>query len=251
MSQAIAVVRTAWVWAFFVTWTAVMSVVALLMSVVTLGQVRRQLATWLAPVWARPLFWSAGIRLRFVGTEHLSSRSARVMVMNHSSTLDVLLVCALGPPGLAPLVKRELMYIPVMNLVFWALGGQFVDRGQSDAAVLSINRLGDAMRAENLTAVIAPEGTRSMDGTLQRFKLGAFHIAKNAGVDIVPLVIHGAHELMQPRAWLVYPGEVVAEVRAAVRIPQGQELREFADGLHDRYAEWLAAGPPAPSPATV
>ncbi len=237
-------IRTVWTWTFFVLWTGVMSVVALTASLLTLGMARHRLAGALAPIWARPLFFAAGITIRYQGLEHIADRKARVMVMNHASTLDVLLVCALGPPGLCPLVKKELMYIPVMNVVFWALGGQFVDRGNSEAAVQSAIRLGETMRREQLTAVVAPEGTRSLNGELQRFKLGAFHMAHTAGAEIVPLVIHGAHQLFKPREWTVRPGEVVAEIRQAVTIPQGADIREFASGMHDSYQGWLDKGPP-------
>ena len=90
-------------------------------------------------------------------------------------------------------------------------------------SVASITRP-DALRSGR-SVVIAPEGTRSRDGTLGPFKLGAFHMARQAGVPIVPLVIHNAQDALPYKGVVVRP----AEVKVTVLPPQRTDSWKLAD----------------------
>lgn len=236
------VFRTVRFWVFLVLWSAVVLVPLLVVSLLTGGLLKRVIVGWAAPLWARPVLWVGGVRLRFVGRDALTSRVPRVVVLNHASSLDLFAGASLGMPAAAPVGKIELWRTPLVGQVFALLGMVFVDRGDHDHAMRTLARLKEKILHKRLTVVFAPEGTRSRSGELGRFKLGAFVLAQQVGVPVVPVVLHNTWNLMHPGEWTLRPGEVVIDVKPPR--PIDGEPRAFADALRDDYARWLAEGPP-------
>lgn len=235
--------RTLWFWTFLVLWSAPCAVAVVLLNLVSLGLLRRYLVGWFAPWWGWPVLRAGGVRATVRGREHLSGRQGRVVVINHSSLLDVPLGALVAPVASTPIAKMELWRVPGLGQVLWLVGFVFIERQDHQQAIDTVRRVAERVREERLTVWFAPEGTRLTE--LGRFKLGAFRMARDAGVPIVPLVLHGAGDLMPPRAWRVRPGEIVLEIKPAREVPDDVELRIFANALHDDYARWLAEEPKA------
>ena len=115
-----------------------------------------------------------------------------------------------------------------------------VNRSRHDAAIASIEKAIEAMRAGQ-SFLIYPEGTRSPDGRLQEFKKGAVVMAIKAGVPIVPMVCSGAHRAMEKRSLKLRPGEILVEFLAPIDASQFTfEEREKLNGIvHDAMAAGL------------
>jgi HAD superfamily hydrolase (TIGR01490 family) len=152
----------------------------------------------------------AGVRLDVQGAEHLLTRPA-VFVFNHQSQLDVLVLAKLLRGGFTGVAKKELANAPGFGLAFRLADVAFVDRGDSAQARQALEPAVQKLR-EGISLVIAPEGTRSPTPTLGPFKKGAFHVAMQAGVPIVPIVIRNAGELMWRGASVIHPGTVHVQV---------------------------------------
>ncbi|MFH1469988.1 MAG: lysophospholipid acyltransferase family protein [Pseudomonadota bacterium] len=242
------VLRSLVFWAAVFGWTLVVLGLACVVSGLTLGLLRHRLINVFAPLYGRPLLWLAGIRMEVRGWEHLSTPSGRIIAFNHNSFLEVLLLSALNVPRYSWLGKRSFLYIPVMGVGMWLLGGHFIDRGHKKKAHASIQKLGEDLELHRLSAYVAPEGTRSRTGALQPFKMGLFHLALDTGAPIVPMVIYGVHDLLAPDDWKVSPGTVHIEIHPPIDTSgwTRESLREQADALHADYARWLAEGPGAP-----
>ena len=179
-----------------------------LLSIVTL---RHWARTWVAPaahVWARALLALCGVRVDYDNASTLRSRAARVVLINHPSTLDAVWAALVMPPAALPIGKREMIYYPGLNLAWWALRFGLIDRSNPEAARGTLAALVERVRCERLSILVAPEGTRSRDGSLQAFKKGAFHLALQAGVPICPVVAAGAHAIWPRHRWLPVPGVV-------------------------------------------
>lgn len=190
-----------------------------------------------APTWGRVVLRMVGVDLEIRGREHLRTTS-QVVICNHTSALDIPLFAALGPPGMIHLGKREIRWIPGFNLVWWVTRGVFVDRSNplnADAALAGVIA---SMNAGPRTVVLAPEGTRSRDGTVGRFRLGAWRVARATGSPIVPCVVRGARMCLPAGAWLVSPGPVTIDVMEPVVVDEG-DLGAQADTLRARYTAWL------------
>lgn len=138
----------------------------------------------------------AGVDLEVTGTEHLWSARPCVFVFNHQSKLDVALLMKLLRGGFTGVAKAEAASIPLWGAMFKLAGVAFVDRGNTRRAQEALEPAVRRIRDEGWSLAIAPEGTRSPTPRLGRFKKGAFHIALQAGVPMVPIVIHDAGEVM-------------------------------------------------------
>jgi HAD superfamily hydrolase (TIGR01490 family) len=152
----------------------------------------------------------AGVRLEVHGAEHLAARPA-VFLFNHQSQLDVLVLAKLLRGGFTGVAKKELANSPGFGLVFRLANVAFVDRQDSAQARRALEPAVQRLR-DGISLVIAPEGTRSATPALGPFKKGAFHVAMQARVPIVPIVIRNSGELMWRGATTIHAGTVQVAV---------------------------------------
>jgi 1-acyl-sn-glycerol-3-phosphate acyltransferase len=187
---------------------------------------------------------AAGVRVRVLGTERIPP-VACVFAANHTSALDGPAVVGAIPRRIAILLKESLFRFPVVGQAFRLAGFIPVERGH-DSAIASLEKATASLRAGR-SFLIYPEGTRSPDGRLQRFKKGAVVMAINAGAPIVPVACSGAHRLMKKRSLELHPGEIVVEFLAPIDASKfsRQTREELNRQVHDALA---AALPPEQRP---
>ena len=229
--------RSAWAWFVALTLAGLLTALMGLLIVPTLGWARRYVAGPALGLWGR---WSArlaGIELRITGAEKLRERKARVVLCNHSSALDMICIAALAPSSPTAVAKAELRWLPPINLSLWLIGTIFVERGTREQAVASLRRGAERVRREQLSLLVAPEGTRARDGRLGAFKTGSFHLAKQAQAEIVPVVIVGAHALCPPTGFLIEPGVIHIDVKDP--IAPGEDPRAQAREVEELYRSWV------------
>lgn len=195
--------------------------------------------------WGRLMMANIGVRVHVEPEvlQALSVRRARVVTFNHASTMDMFLMTYIWPPGGVAVVKRELLWIPVMGWMMMLLDFIPLNRGNKEKAAKMMAKSARRMRERELSVMIAPEGTRSPDGELQRFKLGAFNMAAQAQVPILPIVLHGVGQLW-PKWWQYSePGVVTIRMLPELAPPPDPEdaaaIRVMADQLRGRYAREL------------
>ncbi len=167
---------------------------------------RRSLTRWLARV-ALALF---GLRVTVSGMANLPADGC-VVVANHSSYLDGVLLQALLPPRFSFVVKREAASLPVAGFLMQRIGVEFVDRhshgGRQRGARRVIER---AQQGHSL--VFFPEGTFDETVGLKRFHSGAFTAAIRGGMPVVPTVIRGARRAMPSHTIIPRPGRIEFEI---------------------------------------
>jgi putative phosphoserine phosphatase/1-acylglycerol-3-phosphate O-acyltransferase len=120
------------------------------------------------------------------------------------------------------------------------MGTVYIDREHVGDPKIAMRPAVDAIRS-NRSVVVAPEGTRSNDGVLKRFKNGAFHIAQQAGVPIVPIVIHNAQDALPYKSLFVRPAEVKVTVLEPVATDdwEAEDVPAIARDMRARYLEVL------------
>ena len=144
---------------------------------------------------ARAFKWSmrytTDVRFEIIsGGEHLDGTRPAVLIGNHQSALDILLLGTIWPRYCSVTAKSSLKYLPFLGW-FMALSGTiFIDRANRDSAIQAFDRAAEEMRRARQSVFIFPEGTRSNASGpfLRGFKKGAFHLAVRAQVPIVPVV---------------------------------------------------------------
>ncbi|WP_199512565.1 HAD-IB family hydrolase [Nucisporomicrobium flavum] len=187
----------------------------------------------------------AGVKLNVIGEEKLTTRPA-VFIANHQSTLDALVLGALLRRDFTAVTKKEARFDPRMLVIGAVLDPAWIDRGTLAKAKESLDGVVRRLRA-GTSILVMPEGTRMPTPSLGRFKKGAFHIALQAGVPIVPIVLRNTGELAWRRSLVVNPGTVDVAVLDPVDTAGWtvEELDERIAGVRQRFADTLADWPGA------
>jgi putative phosphoserine phosphatase/1-acylglycerol-3-phosphate O-acyltransferase len=187
----------------------------------------------------------AGIDLRVVeGTEPLWGARPCVFVFNHQSKIDPILLMKLLRGGFTGVAKKEAANVPGFGQFFRLAGVAFIDRADTGTAREAMQPAVEKLRA-GTSLVIAPEGTRSPTPRLGAFKKGAFHLAMQAEVPMVPIVIRNAGEVMWRGAQTVRPGRVevvvLPPVDTAAWTPK--TVADHVDEVREQFVATLESWP--------
>lgn len=171
-------------------------------------------------IFARPALKILGVEVEYSGLtkSEIERHQPCVFVGNHQSGLDVITFGALGYDRTVAVGKKEIIYLPIFGQIFWACGGILIDRKRSADAIQRIARVGKVMRSRNVSIVMMPEGTRNKVGHgFLPFKKGAFRIAMEAQVPIVPIVCSSLQGVLDPETRMIRPGRI--KIRVLPPIP--------------------------------
>lgn len=153
-----------------------------------------------------------GLDLKVKGEENLWSHRPAVFVFNHQSKADVVIAARLLRRDLAGIGKKEIKKMPLIGKVLEWGGVVYIDRENSSSAIEAMTPLVDAMREDGKSVALAPEGTRTVSPRLAPFKKGAFHLAMQAGVPMVPIVIRNAGDVAPKGDFVFRPATVDVEI---------------------------------------
>jgi 1-acyl-sn-glycerol-3-phosphate acyltransferase len=163
---------------------------------------------------ARAFFAGAGMPIRLRGKEHLPEGQC-VVVANHASYLDGVVMTAALPPRFGFVIKREMNDVPVAGLLLRRIGSEFVERFNRHKGATDARRV-LRTAASGHSLVFFPEGTFTPEVGLGKFHTGAFAIAARAACPVVPAVILGTRRNMPATRILPRPGGI--EVRYGIPI---------------------------------
>lgn len=191
-----------------------------------------------ATSWSRLILKTTGVRVTISGLEHLDPSASYVFASNHQSIYDIPIVFASIPAQLRIVAKDSLGRIPFLGWHLRRTGHVLVDRQRPGAGIMKkMARL--VGRRQSL--IVFPEGTRSADGTVARFKGGVFLLAIDAGVPVVPVSIANSRAVMQKGRLMVCPGDVTLTVHAPMAT--AGITREQARAFAERVREVVRSGP--------
>src|SRR5690606_3644968 len=182
---------------------------------------------------ARLFFHAAGIPVEVTGLERLPA-GPYVLLANHGSYLDGILLVGALPRQHAFVAKNEFLDYAISRLFLSAIGSLYVERFDAARGVQDVRRFTEHARAGERLAIF-PEGTFTRQSGLRPFLMGAFVIAAEAGIPVVPVTISGAREILRDGSWFPARGRVRIAIGEAIR-PQGSgweaavRLREQARG---------------------
>jgi 1-acyl-sn-glycerol-3-phosphate acyltransferase len=195
--------------------------------------------------WARRNVAIGGYRFLVDGP---APRGGAVVVSNHRSWFDVEVLFAVVPPPVRFVARTGILGVPVVGAVLERGGHIVVDRDRSaknDAALARAARLA----REGFRISFFPEGTRSKDGRIGPFRGGAFRVAAEAGVPIVPLVLAGTHGAFERIGGPIRPATVAARFLPHRKVTPAQAGDpEWRESLRVEMAECLAAIAPGTGP---
>src|SRR5579863_5509166 len=193
---------------------------------------------------ARAFLLLGGLPLRVRGPENLPPGQC-VVVCNHASYIDGVVLTAALPPQFGFVIKREMAHVPLAGALLKRLGSQFVERFDRHRSAADARRVLRSA-SQGASVVFFPEGTFTRTPGLLKFHLGAFVTAVRAGCPLVPAVVRGTRRALPPsRAWPV-PGRLELQILPAIAAAAGAPDEHAAPRLREaaRHAMLAALGEP-------
>jgi 1-acyl-sn-glycerol-3-phosphate acyltransferase len=166
--------------------------------------------------WAWMLIFCTGCHLKVTGRENVPRKGGFCLVSNHGSIFDIVLILATTGRLVGFIAKKELSYIPFLNLWILFIGGFFIDRSNIRKALKTINRGIEHIKSGG-GMIIFPEGTRSKGRGLLPFHAGSLKLATKSGAPIVPMAITGSYDVFE-KTGLMRPVDVTVTIAAPIDI---------------------------------
>jgi 1-acyl-sn-glycerol-3-phosphate acyltransferase len=174
--------------------------------------------------WARTILAFSAVSVRVLHAERLKPGQSVVVVSNHESFADILVLLARLPMQTRFLAKRGVFRVPILGWSIRAAGFVPVDRGDRVASLATVEAALARLK-EGRSLVVFPEETRTRTGELLPFKKGAALLALRSELPIQPIGIAGTRRLLPRGAWNMAPGRVVVAIGEPIAV-EGRAVRE-------------------------
>lgn len=173
--------------------------------------------------WAKVVQWLTPMPVRLVGRENVEPGQSYVVVANHQSAYDIIMIYGSLPIDFRWIMKKELRDVPVLGFACEKCGHIFLDRSSARGAWRSIQKAKSILR-DGVSVVIFPEGHRSGRPEMNRFKSGAFRMAFELGLPMLPVSIKDTCRVMQSSLASLLPGRATLTIHKPIA-PQDYEGR--------------------------
>jgi 1-acyl-sn-glycerol-3-phosphate acyltransferase len=187
----------------------------------------------------RMILLFAGVRVRARGLEHCEPGRRYILMMNHVSFLDPMVFYARFPGRARGIEEESHFRWPVYGAMLRIIGTVPVDRKSPRKAKASLIRAAEFIKArKDFSFLVLPEGTRTLDGRLGPFKRGGFLLAREAGLDILPIIQVGAYRINRKGSRLIRPGRIEYLIEAPIADP-GESKEDLAAWMEKVRAVFL------------
>lgn len=190
-----------------------------------------------APAIARPVLWVIGIRFN-VQHHGKPYEGPAVVIINHSSTLDILTMMAVGLDKIRFVAKWELQYFPFFFIVGRLTGQVFIKRQKSEQAIQTLVNTYERLKRQQLSVMVAPEGSRKHEGIIGPFKKGAFRMAIDLNYPMVPIYFEGNNRLSFGGSIMARSGELTAHIHPPIDTSDWK-LETIEEHIHEVRALYL------------
>jgi 1-acyl-sn-glycerol-3-phosphate acyltransferase len=184
--------------------------------------------------WGRFFCYLLFIKVKITGIEKLDPKKSYVIAANHQSIYDIFVVYGWLPMIFKWVMKAELRRIPLVGKACESAGHIFINRKNPVAAKKSLDRA-EAQLRNGVSVVVFPEGTRTYTGQMGKFKKGAFRMAADLQLPIVPVTLRGCFERLPRNGFVVMPGliEMIIHEPVEVKGYENEKQPELMQTLHD------------------
>ena len=173
----------------------------------------------IARIWSRSILAGSRVRVLVKNLSNIDPSRSYIYMSNHQSAFDIPVLLAYLPVQFKWLAKAELFKIPLFGFAMRRAGYISIDRSNLKSAISSLKKAAETIK-KGVSVIIFPEGTRSRDGKISPFKKGGFVLAVEAGVPVVPVIIHGTRSIMSKNRLRIRPGQVVLEIGKPIETSQ-------------------------------
>jgi len=157
-------------------------------------------------VWGRVACLITPVKVFVKGKENIDKKKSYIIISNHQSLFDILLVYAFMGIDFKFLMKKELRKVPFLGYACYKVGHIYIDRKSPKAALQSLNEAKQKL-TDGVSVMVFPEGTRSKQKEMQQFKKGAFKLATDLNLDILPVTIVDSYKILRTGFLNILPGK--------------------------------------------
>jgi 1-acyl-sn-glycerol-3-phosphate acyltransferase len=183
------------------------------------------------------------MRVKVIGRRNVDPLQSYVIVSNHQSQYDIFVLYGWLNIDFKWVMKQELRKVPAIGISCERLGHIYVDRSNREAALSSINAAKQRI-VDGTSVLFFPEGTRSRDNRMRPFKKGAFRMALDLQLPILPITIQGTRYILPSDTLDLYPGRATMIIHPP--IPIGNYSHDTLDDLIARTRAVIEASDPTP-----
>lgn len=212
-------------WLIFVPLFVVATIITAIVVIVGCSLGNRKFWAYIPPrYWSKFACRLALCRVVVRGTENIRAEDSYVFTPNHQSYFDIFLIFGYLPKDLKWVQKQELRKIPLVGKASEIAGHVFVDQSSLKSRKESISKAEKQLREEpGASMVIFPEGARSYTGKLAKFKRGAFLVAEQLDLPVVPITINGICEVLRRGTWNLNPGIMELIIHKPILIEKSED----------------------------
>jgi len=195
-----------WLFIYPFSWTLTV-LVAIVISLLSIMGAAQFAGRYVARPWGKIILWITPVKLIRHGREHIAPNQSYVVVANHQSTYDILVIYGYLPLDFKWVMKIELRKVPFLGFACEKMGHIYVDRKNRQASINAMETAKEKL-VDGTSVVFFPEGTRGSGVTLKPFKKGAFRMAKDLQLPILPVSIKGADDVLASDGFFITPGQI-------------------------------------------
>lgn len=228
---------------FVFAWAFIMYLITFVALVICYPFDKKRFVVHKISKWLTDSFFGFGLvmKRKVEGIENLDPKGTYVMVLNHNSMVDILSIYNL-PLVFKWVSKKEVYRMPIVGRLLLAHGDIVINRASTKEAMQLVHTRGKEWLAKEASVAIFPEGTRSKDGEIHNFKAGAFILAKDAEVPILPIVLDGTDRVFRKGFFMNWSNRITIKILPPISKEDVVErpIKEVMAEVHDNMVNALA-----------
>lgn len=202
----------------------------------------RFMGYWPGHLWARIFCALTFVRVRVSGRENIDKDTSYVFVANHQGAYDIFTIYGYLCHNFRWMMKKGLMKIPLVGYSCKVSGHILVDNSTPSATRATMAKAEEQLRG-GMSVVVFPEGSRTLDGRMHSFRRGAYALATEFGLPVVPLTIDGAYRILRRGDFLPRPGKIKLTIHKPIYPSGGDGRHDLASLMEESYKSIASALP--------
>ena len=190
-------------------------------------------------IWSKLFCAISLVKVEVKGRENIKDNESYIFVANHQGSYDIFLVYGYLNHNFKWVLKHTLRKVPMVGKACEAAKHIFVDRTNPKGIKRTIEEAKKTLQG-GMSVVVFPEGTRSSDGRIKKFKRGAFQLAVDLNMPVVPMTINGSYNILPKSSFFVQPGKLTLQIHEPIMPPaEGFDMDTIVEESYQKVVSAL------------